>query len=49
MTKINLDESEDVIHLRTSAAVAAHEKDINHIAVAPNDQLICTASQVANN
>ena len=31
--------------LRATAATAAHDKDINAIAVAPNDSLICTASQ----
>lgn len=32
-------------HARTSAAVVAHEKDINAVAVAPNDKLIASASQ----
>lgn len=31
--------------LKATAATAAHDKDINAIAVAPNDSLICTASQ----
>lgn len=31
--------------LRATAAVAAHDKDINALAVSPNDALICTASQ----
>ena len=38
-----LDES--VLKLKATAATAAHDKDINAIAVAPNDSLICTASQ----
>ena len=32
-------------HARTSAAVVAHEKDINAVAVAPNDKIIASASQ----
>lgn len=31
--------------LKATAATAAHDKDINAVAVAPNDSLICTASQ----
>lgn len=31
--------------LRATAAVAAHDKDINAVAVAPNDSLVVTASQ----
>lgn len=31
--------------LRAIAAVAAHDKDINALAVSPNDAFICTASQ----
>lgn len=33
------------IKLSSQAAVAAHDKDINSVAVAPNDSLICTGSQ----
>ncbi|PNH11173.1 Transducin beta-like protein 3 [Tetrabaena socialis] len=33
------------VALRTLAAVAGHDKDINAVAVAPNDQLVATASQ----
>lgn len=33
------------LQLRVSAAIAAHDKDINAVAVAPNDQLVATASQ----
>ena len=32
--------------LSSQAAVAAHDKDINSVAVASNDSLICTGSQV---
>ena len=31
--------------LKATAATAAHDKDINAVAVAPNDSLICSASQ----
>lgn len=31
--------------LRVTAAVVAHDKDINTVAVAPNDSLIATGSQ----
>ena len=31
--------------LRATAAAAAHDKDINAVAVAPNDALLVTASQ----
>lgn len=37
--------NESVPKLKATAATAAHGKDINAIAVAPNDSLICTASQ----
>ncbi|KAK3279341.1 hypothetical protein CYMTET_12771 [Cymbomonas tetramitiformis] len=33
------------VPLYTKAAVAAHDKDINALAVAPNDAVLCTASQ----
>ncbi|EIE25517.1 WD40 repeat-like protein, partial [Coccomyxa subellipsoidea C-169] len=38
-------EGAEVPRLRATAAVAAHDKDINALAVSPNDALICTASQ----
>lgn len=31
--------------MRVTAAVAAHDKDINAIAVAPNDAFVASASQ----
>ena len=31
--------------LQASAAVAAHDKDINAVAVSPKDALVCSASQ----
>ena len=37
--------SEQPAQLRSTAVVAAHDKDINALAVSPNDALICTASQ----
>lgn len=36
---------DDVRELKVTAAVAAHDKDINAVAVSPNDAFICTASQ----
>jgi hypothetical protein len=36
---------EKVAQLKAIAAAAAHDKDINAVAVAPNDVLICTGSQ----
>ena len=33
------------LQLQSMAVVAAHDKDINALAVSPNDALICTASQ----
>jgi U3 small nucleolar RNA-associated protein 13 len=33
------------VQLRTISAVAGHDKDINAVAVAPNDQFAATASQ----
>jgi U3 small nucleolar RNA-associated protein 13 len=37
--------SQQPMTLRSTAVVAAHDKDINALAVSPNDALICTASQ----
>ncbi|EPS65766.1 hypothetical protein M569_09011, partial [Genlisea aurea] len=34
-----------VFNLKTKAIVAAHDKDINSLAVAPNDSLVCSGSQ----
>ena len=31
--------------MRATAAVAAHDKDVNALAVSPNDALVVTASQ----
>ena len=39
------DSSSGVPSLKATAATSAHDKDINAVAVAPNDSLICTASQ----
>ena len=33
--------------LSSLSTVAAHDKDINSVAVAPNDSLLCTGSQVS--
>ena len=40
------DDSEEITNLRAKAVVAAHDKDINSIAVAPNDSFVCSGSQV---
>lgn len=32
--------------MKATAAVAAHDKDINSVAVSPNDQLVASGSQV---
>lgn len=39
------DDLKDVSNLKVKAVVAAHDKDINSLAVAPNDSLICSGSQ----
>lgn len=36
----------EVNGLKTKAIVAAHDKDINSLAVAPNDNYVCSGSQV---
>ncbi|CAN6569779.1 unnamed protein product [Malus baccata var. baccata] len=33
------------VNLKAKAGVAAHDKDINSVAVAPNDSLVCSGSQ----
>lgn len=37
--------SKAVPSLKAAAATSAHDKDINAVAVAPNDSLLCTTSQ----
>ena len=39
-------QTEEVLKLSSQAVVAAHDKDINSLAVAPNDSLLCSGSQV---
>lgn len=39
------DNNEEVLNLKAKAVVAAHDKDINSLAVAPNDSLVCSGSQ----
>ncbi|CAA0813117.1 Transducin family protein / WD-40 repeat family protein [Striga hermonthica] len=39
------DDAEEVSTLKAKAVVAAHDKDINSLAVAPNDSLVCSGSQ----
>ena len=41
------DDIEQPINLKAKAVVAAHDKDINSLAVAPNDSLVCSGSQVS--
>ncbi|RAL38806.1 unnamed protein product [Cuscuta campestris] len=38
-------ENNEVFNLKAKAVVAAHDKDINSLAVAPNDSLVCSGSQ----
>lgn len=40
------DNLEERINLKAKAVVAAHDKDINSLAIAPNDSLVCSGSQV---
>ncbi|KAF3948649.1 hypothetical protein CMV_025384 [Castanea mollissima] len=40
-----LDGVEQPLNLKAKAVVAAHDKDINCLAVAPNDSLVCSGSQ----
>ncbi|XP_058084922.1 protein TORMOZ EMBRYO DEFECTIVE [Magnolia sinica] len=40
-----LENGSEVINLKVKAVVAAHDKDINSLAVAPNDNLVCSGSQ----
>jgi U3 small nucleolar RNA-associated protein 13 len=37
--------SASIVKLKTQAAVAAHDKDLNQLAISPNDALIASASQ----
>ncbi|PQM41217.1 transducin beta-like protein 3 [Prunus yedoensis var. nudiflora] len=39
------DNGKQPINLKAKAGVAAHDKDINSVAVAPNDSLVCSGSQ----
>lgn len=41
-----LDDVAAPINLKAKAVVAAHDKDINSVAIAPNDSLVCSGSQV---
>ncbi|KAJ6858579.1 hypothetical protein NC652_041003 [Populus alba x Populus x berolinensis] len=42
------DDADQPINLKSKAVVAAHDKDINSLAIAPNDTLVCSSSQVRN-
>ncbi|CAN8256072.1 unnamed protein product [Cochlearia groenlandica] len=39
------EDSDEPINLKTRSVVAAHDKDINSVAVARNDTLVCTGSE----
>ena len=41
------DNEKEPINLKAKAVVAAHDKDINSLAIAPNDSLVCSGSQVS--
>jgi len=43
-----LDEVVQPLNLKAKAVVKAHDKDINSLAIAPNDSLACSGSQVCN-
>jgi len=40
-------DSEEPGSIKAKAVVAAHDKDINSLAVAPNDSYVCSGSQVS--
>lgn len=40
-----LDDVVEPLNLKAKAVIAAHEKDINSLAVAPDDSLVCSGSQ----
>ncbi|KAF5450641.1 hypothetical protein F2P56_030973 [Juglans regia] len=40
-----VDEAVQPIKLKAKAVVAAHDKDINSLAIAPNDSFVCSGSQ----
>lgn len=42
-----LDDIGEVSSLKAKAVVAAHDKDINSLAVSPDDSLVCSGSQVS--
>lgn len=43
-----LDGADGPAKLSSQSAVVAHDKDINAVAIAPNDSLVCSASQVCS-
>jgi U3 small nucleolar RNA-associated protein 13 len=43
-----LDKAVQPLNLKAKALVKAHDKDINSLAIAPNDSLVCSGSQVCN-
>uniref|UniRef100_A0A2N9H388 U3 small nucleolar RNA-associated protein 13 C-terminal domain-containing protein n=1 Tax=Fagus sylvatica TaxID=28930 RepID=A0A2N9H388_FAGSY len=45
LPKSSINGAEQPLNLKAKAVVAAHDKDINCLAVAPNDSLVCSGSQ----
>lgn len=41
-----LEDADQEAELKTKAVVAAHGKDINSLAISPNDGLVCSGSEV---
>lgn len=41
------DDAGEASNLKAKAVVAAHDKDINSLAVSPDDSLVCSGSQVS--
>ncbi|EEF42388.1 U3 small nucleolar RNA-associated protein, putative [Ricinus communis] len=39
------EDADQFVNLKAKAVVAAHDKDINSLAIAPNDSLVCSGSQ----
>ncbi|XP_020084753.1 transducin beta-like protein 3 [Ananas comosus] len=40
-----LEDADQEVELKTKAVVAAHDKDINSLAISPNDGLVCSGSE----
>lgn len=44
---VSEDDAGEISNLKAKAVVAAHDKDINSLAVSPDDSLVCSGSQVS--